>query len=469
MMKRYSKKHVLWIGALLALTILALWPDKMGSEQGGLVVEGLLSEKHPGDLQVGETQLYLLPKGSAREAVCLTEGLYSAKSPSLFHDATRIVFSAKTDQSSHWQLFAYDLEQEDYAQLFEMDRNCFYPVYLPSGEILFSSPVEIAPGTVDLALFKWKGNEPPQRITFTPYSFTQPLIMKDGRILARYADSPESASRSLMVMRPDGTKNALFYQSPEGNVILGDLLQRDNGSIVFLEYNKTDQTTELVSIAYNHPSNSREVMHRFQADKHVALSAGEQGKLILTVQGRSEKEGKWFVLDLQTKTLEPFMPEGIRAKEIKGLFGPGIYLASKERQKILPSAVKPEEHTALLMCQDTRITGKDQQVAGDAGQGPLEVQGLERVLGRVDPEPDGSFYLKLAADIPFRFQRLDQRGEPLGEPSAWISLRPNERRACIGCHVSNERVPENVQPLAVQKEPLDLTAMERKIMAKSMN
>ena len=463
-MRLYSKKYVLWIGILLSLIVFALLPTNLGSEKRGLLVESNFISEASQSSGALQTHLYLLQHGSGKVKAHLTKGLFSARTPDLFHDGKLIVFSAKEDESSRWQLYSYDLENEVYEKLFVSERDCLDPVFLPGGGVVFSSPVEVASGIKDLALFRWDPGKEPLRITFTPYSFSEPMILQDGRILALYADSPHAPANSLMVMRPDGTKNALFYKSPEGNEIMGDLLQLDSGPIVFLEKNNTKLTKELVTISYNNPYASRKVLYSVQAETVISLGATEQGKLLLTKKENKEDNGNWFVLNPVSGELE------ITSLDRTGeIYGPASELRSTKRQRILPSAVKPEEATALLMCQDARITGEDHKREMDVFHGPVEVQGLEQSMGTIELEPDGSFYLKLKADTPFRFQRLDDKGNPLGAPSSWISLRPNERRACVGCHVSNERVPENVQPLAVQKGPLDLYESEMKFMAKSMD
>jgi len=44
-----------------------------------------------------------------------------------------------------------------------------------------------------------------------------------------------------------------------------------------------------------------------------------------------------------------------------------------------------------------------------------------------------------------------------------MNLRPNERRACVGCHQGNEVVPQN-RPLSVLKEPVRIPR-EPKLLA----
>jgi hypothetical protein len=77
----------------------------------------------------------------------------------------------------------------------------------------------------------------------------------------------------------------------------------------------------------------------------------------------------------------------------------------------------------------------------------------------VEVKEDGSFYLKLDADTPFRMEALNSQGETLRGPSDWIYLRPGERRACTGCHADPELAPENIQPLAVREDPAVLATI----------
>jgi hypothetical protein len=84
----------------------------------------------------------------------------------------------------------------------------------------------------------------------------------------------------------------------------------------------------------------------------------------------------------------------------------------------------------------------------------IEVLGLNSSYGIVEVEEDGSFYLKAMADTPIRIQTLDESGKVINGPGAWIWLRPNERRGCIGCHEDPELAPENNAPMSVRKDPV---------------
>ena len=84
----------------------------------------------------------------------------------------------------------------------------------------------------------------------------------------------------------------------------------------------------------------------------------------------------------------------------------------------------------------------------------IEIIGVDSSLGVVKVEQDGSFYLKVTADMPFKIKTLDANGNTLNGPGSWIWLRPNERRGCIGCHEDHEMVPANRVALAVKNHPV---------------
>ena len=148
-----------------------------------------------------------------------------------------------------------------------------------------------------------------------------------------------------------------------------------------------------------------------------------------------------------------------------------IEAGQHEIPKNLPSEVDMGVKTGLIMCQDINMT--DIQSSGIKASLPMasriEIMGIDSTLGIVDVAADGSFYLKVIADKPFRIQTIDKNGKVLMGPGAWIWLRPNERRGCVGCHQDPEMVPGNKVPLAVQKEPVNIPMHINKIVEKKVS
>jgi hypothetical protein len=129
-----------------------------------------------------------------------------------------------------------------------------------------------------------------------------------------------------------------------------------------------------------------------------------------------------------------------------------------ERPRKLPSAVNQENPTGLLMSQNINhsMLPVHSGISGDSLAGSIRLSYLEGTQEIISTEEDGSFYLKVDADMPFRIETLNNAGETVRGPSDWIYLRPNERRACTGCHADPELAPENIQPLAVKRDPMEI-------------
>jgi len=80
-----------------------------------------------------------------------------------------------------------------------------------------------------------------------------------------------------------------------------------------------------------------------------------------------------------------------------------------------------------------------------------------RIIGTSLVEADGSFYVEVPADTPFRFQLLDEHERIVAHETAFSYVRPGERKGCIGCHEPKDAVPANANPLAMNHPPYRAT------------
>jgi hypothetical protein len=58
----------------------------------------------------------------------------------------------------------------------------------------------------------------------------------------------------------------------------------------------------------------------------------------------------------------------------------------------------------------------------------------QQIIGYAPVEPDGSFKLRVPADIPLALAIVDAQGRAFQTHTNWIQVRPGERRTCDGCH-----------------------------------
>ncbi len=79
-------------------------------------------------------------------------------------------------------------------------------------------------------------------------------------------------------------------------------------------------------------------------------------------------------------------------------------------------------------------------------------------MGTVPLAPDGSFAVEVPAETGIAFQAVDAEGRSELNEMSWISVRPGERRGCVGCHQPRTATPTQARafPQAARVPPLRL-------------
>ncbi len=406
--------------------------------------------------------------GKPRSPKVLTGDFQSAAFPHISYDGRSMLFSAKENEGEPWQIWEMNLKNGKYRKVISSKDDCTDPSYLPGGRIIFSKRTvnDTVVNAHCVYMCKIDGSSLRQ-ITFSPASYFANCVLKDGRVLSVSTDVlPEKGRTMMMVMRPDGTKGDMMYRIPKGSNVVSRACETKDGKIVFAESaNVSSGKKDIISISYNRPLYTRiNLTSDLEGDFIFALPL-ETGKLL--VSHRTATKDRYSISE--------FDP-------VQGSIGQPVYsdpdynivevipAEEYQRPKNLPSEVDPEVKTGLIMCQDINIHGFQSSL--DSSTGPkasrIEVLGVDSTFGVLDVEEDGSFYLKVLADKPFRIRNLDDKGQVVDESSSWLWLRPNERRGCVGCHEDPELVPENRIPMAVKKSPVIVPVHITRIDEKSV-
>ena len=392
------------------------------------------------------------PINPEREPLFLSKDFYSACSPDISFDAKKMIFTGQKNRDDVWQIYEMDLTSLQYTQVTNSTENCSSPAYLPGDKIIYSKEILIVARQISHALFVIKSDgSQEEQITFNPGSYLSSSILHDGRVISLNRSlNSELNEFNLMVMRPDGTKEMLFYKGKDQGKLIARGKETEKGEIYLLEKNK-DDVVELISISYNNPLQSRKQIAQKSGGDFIGISPMKNGHLLACY--RSSKEEPYGLFEVDPSDMEP----------VRSIFQDPVHTTIEavavEQHKVpkkIPSEVNMKEQTGLLLCQDINNIGfhRNKLQTGDTEAVKVEILGIESSLGTVDVEKDGSVYLKIKADMPFQIQTLNEEGAIVNGPSSWMNLRPNERRACVGCHQGNEVVPDNRQPLSVLKEPI---------------
>jgi hypothetical protein len=439
---------------LMACTMLA--SCQRGIKEGMIIftqVEGDL-QSVPARLQYRLVQMSPDNPGKTR---IISDGFYSARSPQVSPDGKKLVFSGKRNQNETWQIWTMDLRSRRTCKVTNSELSCTDPAFLPAGRVVF---------TVDgksLYTCKTDGTEF-QRITYDTYNYLHPGVLADGRILSIRISDPEN-DYNLTILRPDGTKAALFYQGNKRCSISGKPYEIQDGRIFFTQSsNVKPEKNDIVSINYRRPLHSCHIVTEDIEGSFMNVYPIEKGTMLVSWRSSTDKKYSLHEFD-------PVKKEFVRTLYADPYFNAieAVAVEKKSNPKNLPSEVDYGVKTGLLLCQNLNFKVPDNsKISINRVAETIEIMGIDSSLGKVPVEKDGSFYLKVIADTPFRITGFDKNGNRIDGPCGWIYLRPNERRGCIGCHEDPESVPANIQPLAVLKLPVSIPIEIKKIREKEM-
>ncbi|GEM_PF-385787 len=467
------EKRPYWLLLLISLLLISCTEKKY---QGKLIVTGESPGQEKYDFNSGKSWRYssrasLLmvdPASPKKKPLVLTSSFFSACSPDVSFDGKMIVFAGKLNENDHWQIYEMKLRNQKFRKIIGLDNDCTDPVWLPEGKILFSmSSFSDSTGLTHMLFSCNPDGTGLQQLTFHPHADFASSVIADGRVVfITRRVYPSEGNQLFYVMRPDGTK-ADKYFSPGGNgTFLNKAREAGDGTIFFIESeNKNIEGGKLFSVHRNRPLHTRKSWPAFDGNFR-SLFVGQDGNLFISFRPFEKKTFGVYRYDITgQKPPEPvYITENYNLTDV-------VVAEVHPRQKKLPSAVDMGVKTGQIMCQDVNITGiglkSDKTSARRIKR--VEFLGVKVSYGMADIEKDGSFYVKIMADMPFRIRALDENGNPTENISDWLWMRPNERRGCVGCHEDPELVPDNRVPMAVKKFPVLIPQHVEKIKEKSID
>jgi len=452
-MKRKNIIYMVGVGLVITLFgLFVLFPDT--NPVSGMII---FTQVAPGTTNYDAHKARIVsitPQNEKPEV--LSKGFYSARSPELSCDARYIVFAGKKTKDEPWQIWNMNISTKDAQKVFECKVDCTDPAFLPDGHIVYSKLVSISKNTKGFALFTCSSDGTQHRqLTFHPHDDFLSSIMQDGRILfitkQRY---PDAGTQQLMAMRPNGSKARLFYLNQQNTWPISRGKETGDGKMVFIESSNSNVPGgSLVSISTSRPLHSRELLNNDVS--YLSVYPLQSGKLLVSCKDSNTKTFELWEFDPKSKKREKLVYSDPDYWSVEPV---AVY--ERPRPKKLPDDLMCNDMTGRILCLDANhsiIPSADE--SGEASKGTtIQVMGLSGIWGEVPLEEDGSFFLRVNANMPIRLRTLNKDGEVVRGPSAWIWLRPHERRGCVGCHEDPELSPKNKQPMAIANLPVEVMA-----------
>jgi hypothetical protein len=354
----------------------------------------------------------------------LAPGFYSSADGAISYDARRVLFAGKRAAGDHWQIWESNLSGGVPRQITRCDTNCVRPLYLPTGEIVYSrgDGLEIAGKT--------------GRITFAPGRYLTDDVLRDGRIL--YEAAGESRIRELFTVYPDGTgvESLRCDHGPDR----GSARQLASGDYIFVSGNRLARITSALA-------QQTEVA---QPDKDSAGPIAEVSPGVWLVSLRKNHSFGLYRWDAATRETTPLeTPAGGSAVE-------PAFIAPRTPPRQFPSALVPSRTEGNLLCLNARESRRMDAPSVHS----VKVYSPAGLLGLTALEADGSFYIQVPADRPIRMELVDAQGRIVEAEHKWFWMRPAEQRICVGCHLGPERAPENKVPAVLLKTIVPVKMLE---------
>jgi hypothetical protein len=155
-------------------------------------------------------------------------------------------------------------------------------------------------------------------------------------------------------------------------------------------------------------------------------------------------------------------PDGGELEEVASVAGHALQplaVVPRRPDTAIPGIVKPELNTGYLVLFDAarsdhpELAGIDREEIAAVRIFPWADGPTGETAVDLEPAADGSLHLEVPSDRPYGMALVGRGGHLLGPAGGPFWVRPNERRACMGCHVSVRYAPPNVRPEALEHPP----------------
>ena len=411
--------------------------------------------------------LYRLDLRDGKVSPILADPGGAVRDPQVHYDGRRIVLSYRKAGSDHYHLYEVQADGTGLKQLTSGPWDDIEPTCVPDGGIIFCSSrckrwVNCWMTQVAI-LYRCDADGGNLRMLSSNGEHDNtPWVLPDGRVLYtrwEYTDRSQVLFHHLWVMNPDGAGQMVYFGNMYPGTVMIDAkpIPGTNRSVAVFSpgHGRREHEGPIYVVdpdnGPDHRPSSRP-LGRLSGRDPCAISEDcflvAQGGRVILADGAGRTEtlyelpGELARAGLQVHEVRPLCP---RPREQP--IAPKVNLARRTGRVVLADVaigrsmggVKPGEIRQLLVLE---VLPKPVNFTG--GMDPLTYGGsftLERVVGTVPVEPDGSAHVELPALRSFFFVALDAAGQSVKRMQSFLTVQPGEVFSCVGCHEERQQVP----------------------------
>ncbi|MDR0871728.1 MAG: hypothetical protein LBN39_13155 [Planctomycetaceae bacterium] len=426
------------------------------------------------------TKLQILNADTGQVRTLFEDDGGTIRDPQLNYDGDKIIFSYCPKGKRHFNLYELKLENGEWRmgkQLTSGDWDDIEPTYTPDGDIIFCSSrakrwVQCWLTQVATLYRCGPNGENITEISANVEQDNTPWMLPNGQVLYtrwEYVDRSQVHYHHLWTANPDGTRHAVFYGNLIPDTLMIDSKPVENSNKIVSIFSPGHGRTEHLgwltlvdpTLGPDHPNGALRI--GFHVDHHDPWAFSE-------TEFMAAKKTQLQLIDVDgcEQTIYQ-LPDDLRAA------GFWIHeprpMKKRQREMILSGQTdksKNTGHLALVNVYEGRqmrgvkpgtvkqllvLETLPEPIHYSGGMDQISVGGtftLERIVGTVPVEPDGSASMELPANRAFLFIAMDGENKPVKRMHSFTNVMPGETSVCIGCHEPRMEAPPAIRDTAVK-------------------
>jgi len=414
-------------------------------------------------------RLCRLKVDSGEITVLLDDPEGSIRDPQVHYDGAKILISYRPGGTAYFHLYEINVDGSGLTQLTSGPYDDMEPTYLPSGQIMFCSsrsdrwvPCWYSQVAILYVCDGDGANIHP--VSANIEHDNTPWTLPDGRVIYErweYVDRSRVAFHHLWTANPDGTGQMIYY----GNLHPGTLMidakpipgSRNEVVAVFSPEHGRKEHEGAITIVTpkagpDELSSARRVSKKNNYRDPYPLSADcflvAQGPRLLVMNANGQtKQIYRLPSELIDAEVECHEPRPLRPRPREPVIPPRSDHTQVTGRLILQDVyagrrmegVKPGEIKKLLVLESL-----PKPINYSGKMPPISFGGtytLERIVGTVPVEEDGSAYMEVPAMRSLFFVALDENNNSVKRMHSFLTVMPGETTSCVGCHEQRQKTP----------------------------
>ena len=409
------------------------------------------------------------------------------RDPQVHYSGEKILFSYRKGGRPDFDLYEIGVDGTALTQITSDQWDDIEPTYLPDGGIAFCSSrcMRWVPCYVTQVAIMHRCEADGSNIRALSANAEQenhPWMLPDGRLLYtrwEYTDRSNMHYHHLWTMNPDGTQQMTYYgnQNP-GRLFIDAKPIPGSQRVVLIDSPKHGRREHFGDLAVLDPS--------LGPDDESAMTTILAGEFrdpypISQTEFLAAEGPALYIIDINGGRRKIYdVPEKLIAKDV-WVHEPRP-IAARPRERVIASQVDLAKDTGSIVVMDAyqgrNMDGVDRGAIKEflvlenlplptgfsGGMEPVTWGAsyfLNRILGTVPVEEDGSVHAEIPANRAIQLVALDADGFSVKRMHSFLTVMPGETATCIGCHDDRKEAGLQVPPtLALSRRPSKIKPIE---------